>query len=475
VNTVSAVVLSIRELFTHNRSRDWDNQERAHLARVLESLERAGFDAELEAGLSDEGDPWAVFCLADTNDVIVHIARIDHQYIFDSSILNVILQGKSFDSIVEKFIQMRSIVLPKAEKTQSSQISLHPSAMLSAIVLTAFLVADEIRETLALSGEGDIRVADKNLTEVNTTFLHQLADLFLGKLNSDKACDTQSSQCTHIGLLAVAFIFVTDYLSDGAVELASDLKQKVLALADLQSDYDFSDDNSVDFLSVAENPILTDGQQETFYQNAEVSEGQTTPVNTASIDPLQPVDQSLEAYNHSVVFEPSALGAVQTPAFRAQDVSDLFDEFSDDFIQIQRDTPQQETELTSEQSQVANASPLRSTPEFNKTILQDLTPFLNSKHAEVKEIDPATFFEVVIEQRSLQDTLISAFMETADNIRLFSFNGDLFVYDRDVLADMQTDAPVMDMLVRETTVDDNNIIFIGVADEVNAAFASVYI
>jgi hypothetical protein len=475
VNTVSAVVLSIRELFTHTRSRDWDNQERAHLARVLESLERAGFDAELEIGLSDEGDPWAVFCLADTNDVIVHIARIDNLYIFDSSILNVILQGKSFDSIVEKFIQMRSIVLPKAQKTQSTQISLHPSAMLSAIVLTAFLVADEIRETLALSGESDIRVADKNLTEVNTTFLHQLAELFLGKVNSDKACDTQTSQCTHIGLLAVAFIFVTDYLSDGVVELASDLKQKVLALADLQSDSDFSDDNSVDFLSVAENPILTDGQQETFYQNAEVSEGQTTPVNTASIDPLHPVDQSLEAYNHSVVFEPSALDTVQTPAFRAQDVSDLFDEFSDDFIQIQRDTPQQETELTSEQSQVANASPLRSTPEFNKTILQDLTPFLNAKHAEVKEIDPATFFEVVIEQKSLQDTLISAFMETADNIRMFSFNGDLFVYDRDVLADMQTDAPVMDMLVRETTVDDINIIFIGVADEVNAAFASVHI
>ena len=35
---------------------------------------------ETDRGLSDEGDPWFIFCLAETGDIIIHFSRFDGCY-----------------------------------------------------------------------------------------------------------------------------------------------------------------------------------------------------------------------------------------------------------------------------------------------------------------------------------------------------------------------------------------------------------
>ena len=52
----------------------WRNDELAELYRVEHSLVQAGVVVETKSGLSDEGDPWFVFCHPDGH-VVVHTAR----------------------------------------------------------------------------------------------------------------------------------------------------------------------------------------------------------------------------------------------------------------------------------------------------------------------------------------------------------------------------------------------------------------
>ncbi len=74
--------------------RDWTNQEMADLARVQYLLSRAGVQLETDRGLSDEGDPWFVFCDAQ-GEVFVHICRMGMTYLLDGPSLDAPLRGRA--------------------------------------------------------------------------------------------------------------------------------------------------------------------------------------------------------------------------------------------------------------------------------------------------------------------------------------------------------------------------------------------
>jgi hypothetical protein len=61
-------------------SSDWSLVELAVFDHVRQSLKLQGIDVELEHGVTDEGDPWLIFC-ADACDVICHFAKIGDEYI----------------------------------------------------------------------------------------------------------------------------------------------------------------------------------------------------------------------------------------------------------------------------------------------------------------------------------------------------------------------------------------------------------
>ena len=56
-------------------STDWSLLELSILEQARKTLEHQGGHVEIECGITDEGDPWLVFCDADTSDVLCHFAR----------------------------------------------------------------------------------------------------------------------------------------------------------------------------------------------------------------------------------------------------------------------------------------------------------------------------------------------------------------------------------------------------------------
>src|SRR5271167_2143501 len=113
----------------------WTNEELAELYRVEHSLLQAGLVVETESGVSDEGDPWFVFCHSDGH-VVVHIARIDGTYYLHCPALSAPLKGRSFSGLTKEFIG--SVARPH-DTAKSGRVVAHPSALLSLLVAAAML------------------------------------------------------------------------------------------------------------------------------------------------------------------------------------------------------------------------------------------------------------------------------------------------------------------------------------------------
>ncbi len=144
------------------RSRDWTSQELAEFYRVESALIQGGMKISTDRGVSDEGDPWFVFCREEGGDPVVHFARIDGQYIIASPAYNGVARGLDFRSMVQDLISRHK--LAPVNKEQKSNIFMHPAALLVIVVGTAFFKtpgearADEVRKHAApktADGSGD--------------------------------------------------------------------------------------------------------------------------------------------------------------------------------------------------------------------------------------------------------------------------------------------------------------------------------
>lgn len=127
----------------------WTNNELAELYRVVEILGRAGLAVETDMGMSDEGDPWFVFCRGDSGDVIAHFARIDGQFVAASIAVDETYRGANFRQIVDQMVQSQPLMLPPPSR--GTRLLLHPAVILTAFVATALahsekaLAADVLR------------------------------------------------------------------------------------------------------------------------------------------------------------------------------------------------------------------------------------------------------------------------------------------------------------------------------------------
>ena len=126
--------------------RDWTNQEMADLARVQYLLSRAGVPLETDRGITDEGDPWFVFCDL-SGEVFVHICRMGMTYLLDGPSLEEPLRGPSFDSLVKSFIDRATAkvaALNVVPLNKGTKVFLHPSVMLTALIWSLFLLNDQM-------------------------------------------------------------------------------------------------------------------------------------------------------------------------------------------------------------------------------------------------------------------------------------------------------------------------------------------
>src|SRR5262249_48091050 len=94
---MSAKVVPISRLF--QRSWDWSPREIAEFYRVEAALLQAGLRIDTARGRSDDGDPWFVFCRHDDGEVIIHIARIDGEYVLVSPCYDGVARGRDNGSV----------------------------------------------------------------------------------------------------------------------------------------------------------------------------------------------------------------------------------------------------------------------------------------------------------------------------------------------------------------------------------------
>jgi len=135
--------------------KNWTNQELADLFRVRRLLSGANVPVETLHGVTDEGDPWFVFCHL-SGDVFIHMARIDGAYVLDSPNVRRPLRGRDFNALIADFT---NDALPSYGDTEddntestarviqlsrSGKVRLHPSAMLAALIWTLFLASEEL-------------------------------------------------------------------------------------------------------------------------------------------------------------------------------------------------------------------------------------------------------------------------------------------------------------------------------------------
>jgi hypothetical protein len=117
-------------------SGDWSSQEIAEFYRVEAALVQAGVSVFGDRGLSDEGDPWFVFCRATDGEVIVHFARINGNYLIVAEPLARPIRGPDFRKVLADFVAINPTLIP-IPSSRTARITLHPASLLAAIVATA--------------------------------------------------------------------------------------------------------------------------------------------------------------------------------------------------------------------------------------------------------------------------------------------------------------------------------------------------
>jgi hypothetical protein len=117
---------------------DWTQSELAEFYRVEGALQQAGISVLTDRGVSDQGEPWFVFCREDDGEIIAHFARIDGEYVIVSNVAPGAARGRDFTSLVRNLLTAHPFVLAKAS-ARHQNIYLHPAALLAALVATAFM------------------------------------------------------------------------------------------------------------------------------------------------------------------------------------------------------------------------------------------------------------------------------------------------------------------------------------------------
>jgi len=122
---------------------DWTQQELAEFYRVESALIRAGIRVGTDRGMSDENEPWFVFYRSDDGEVVIHFARIDGEYLIAGPAYEEIARGFDFSALVRNMVARHPLI--RRSDNNSSNLSIHPAALLIAVVGTAFFKTGEAR------------------------------------------------------------------------------------------------------------------------------------------------------------------------------------------------------------------------------------------------------------------------------------------------------------------------------------------
>ena len=87
---------------------NWSLFELNIFEQARKTLEHQGLHVETERGITDEGDPWFVFCDADTSNVLCHFARLgSDKYVVCVPFHNVRNTGTALTDVLDDFFGSR--------------------------------------------------------------------------------------------------------------------------------------------------------------------------------------------------------------------------------------------------------------------------------------------------------------------------------------------------------------------------------
>jgi len=115
---------------------DWSAQELAEFYRVESALIQAGLRVVSGRGLTDEGEPWFVFCRAEDDEVVIHFARIGGRYLISAPAYCGTATGHDFRALVRDMIERHPVLRPRPK---GDNLFFHPMALLVVLVTSAFL------------------------------------------------------------------------------------------------------------------------------------------------------------------------------------------------------------------------------------------------------------------------------------------------------------------------------------------------
>ncbi|WP_106755269.1 hypothetical protein [Pannonibacter carbonis] len=183
---------------------DWRQQELAEIYRVLHLLQQNGLGVDLDRGVTDRNEPWAVFFDPTGDDVFLHLARLSGEYIMVSEPLNVKVKARNFRQAVDQFEAAISGKLQQNRERPGNVVS-HPAAQLLFSLVAVFLV---VKSKAAQAHEGD----DDN-NGFNEISHSQLAKIRAVLTRLQESVDNPVMMAAMVGAIVVTAGLVRDDLN----------------------------------------------------------------------------------------------------------------------------------------------------------------------------------------------------------------------------------------------------------------------
>ena len=178
---------------------DWTPAETAELYRIEHALLQARFSIQTDRGVTDEGDPWFVFCRSD-GEVVVHVTRFDGEYQVHSPGLPVPLRGRSFVDLSKSFVSHLAIQVPVTQDS-GAKLFVHPAAMLAVIIGTIFAALDD--NHLIACGVPSPECGESTSDSLGKSVLHDAVRGFFDLLGHSPAADNGELRASYLNAMAV--------------------------------------------------------------------------------------------------------------------------------------------------------------------------------------------------------------------------------------------------------------------------------
>lgn len=178
------------------RLNDWTQQEMADFYRAHRLLVENGVGIGMDRGISDAGDPWMAFYDVATQDVFMHVARINDACVLICDQFEIRITASNISQLIGSFeAEVHRIISLRQQK--SSNVVVHPAARIILSISAIFLLF-KLENNAAHAKEAPVETESTALRKQETA-ANARAQSLLGRLY--EMIDTPVAVAALAGLL----------------------------------------------------------------------------------------------------------------------------------------------------------------------------------------------------------------------------------------------------------------------------------